>query len=397
MSTDHSRDPKDMESNETVEASSAAPATNDTNQTGETPVAQSNVNEIKLPPADTMKSQAVPVRSDVKTQAAPEAKDAASSPPPQTEAAYPSEAPPKETPIHYGRSRVVLMARDSRSLYAYWDISSIDRGRYRIGQPQGPSLLLRVYDLGDGTPGASSDGDFDLTLGQYETNAFITIPRQGRCWHCDFGILNARGEFVSLAISNAIKTPRETPAACADCGEEVWLTREYLPAAPSPPPFEGPADWRPEVDDSAREEIYRLSGGYQPVAVVSGSEQILPGAIRPVAFPVGASEQLPIPGVPTGVPVGLPSSEVFPPAEVQPRPFWLRVNTELIVYGQTEPDARVTIQGVPVELDPDGSFRVQFALPDGQQVIPVVAWSADGEQTRSVTPVVTRRTEDVNL
>jgi hypothetical protein len=68
------------------------------------------------------------------------------------------------------------------------------------------------------------------------------------------------------------------------------------------------------------------------------------------------------------------------------------VNTELIVYGQTEPDAKLSVQGRPVNLRPDGSFSLRFFLPDGKQVISVVATSSDGEQARSVIPVVTKET-----
>jgi hypothetical protein len=63
--------------------------------------------------------------------------------------------------------------------------------------------------------------------------------------------------------------------------------------------------------------------------------------------------------------------------------FWLNVNAELILYGATEPNARVTIGGQPVELQPDGSFSCRFALPDGSYKLPVVAVSADNTDGRT--------------
>lgn len=72
--------------------------------------------------------------------------------------------------------------------------------------------------------------------------------------------------------------------------------------------------------------------------------------------------------------------------------FWLVVDCELIVYGATEPDAKVTVQGRPIALRKDGTFTLRFALPDGRQEIPVVAKSARIDETRSITPVVTRKT-----
>ena len=57
------------------------------------------------------------------------------------------------------------------------------------------------------------------------------------------------------------------------------------------------------------------------------------------------------------------------------RDFHFQIDAELIVYGTTEPNARVTLQGEPVNLRSDGSFTVRFSLPDSRQIIPAVAAS----------------------
>jgi len=75
------------------------------------------------------------------------------------------------------------------------------------------------------------------------------------------------------------------------------------------------------------------------------------------------------------------------------RKFRLVVNCELIVYGATEPDAKLTVQGREVKLRHDGTFSLRFALPDGKQTIPVDATSKDGVDHRRVTPIVTRKTD----
>lgn len=69
---------------------------------------------------------------------------------------------------------------------------------------------------------------------------------------------------------------------------------------------------------------------------------------------------------------------------IRPRRFWLVADAELIVYGATEPDATLTIDGKPIKLNPDGTFRLQMAFPDGQMRFPIIAVAADGEQTRSI-------------
>ena len=67
------------------------------------------------------------------------------------------------------------------------------------------------------------------------------------------------------------------------------------------------------------------------------------------------------------------------------REFFMHVNAEVIFYGGTHPQAKVTIDGKPVALAPDGSFRYHFVFPDGNYEIPITAISPDGVETRSAT------------
>jgi uncharacterized protein len=64
------------------------------------------------------------------------------------------------------------------------------------------------------------------------------------------------------------------------------------------------------------------------------------------------------------------------------RKFWFKVNAELIVYGATEPNAKVTVAARQIRLRHDGTFSFRFALPDGRYQLPAVAVSADGEEVR---------------
>lgn len=64
------------------------------------------------------------------------------------------------------------------------------------------------------------------------------------------------------------------------------------------------------------------------------------------------------------------------------RNFFMHVNAEVIFYGGTDPLASVTVDGKPIKLAPDGSFRYHFIFPDGEFEIPIVATSPDGLETR---------------
>jgi hypothetical protein len=76
------------------------------------------------------------------------------------------------------------------------------------------------------------------------------------------------------------------------------------------------------------------------------------------------------------------------------RAFWLRVGAELIIYGATDPRARVTLMGEPINLRGDGTFTVRFALPDGVRGIPVAAVSPDEVEEREIIITVKRETTE---
>jgi len=67
----------------------------------------------------------------------------------------------------------------------------------------------------------------------------------------------------------------------------------------------------------------------------------------------------------------------------QERGFFMHVNAEVIFYGGTDPRAKVTIDGQPVALNADGTFRYHFIFPNADYEIPIIAESPDGMETRS--------------
>jgi hypothetical protein len=104
----------------------------------------------------------------------------------------------------------------------------------------------------------------------------------------------------------------------------------------------------------------------------------------------------------SAAPAGVPTSPMEAPGGISSpmgkgkdagKGFWFNVNAELIIYGATEPDAKVTIGGRGIRLRPDGSFSYRFALPDGEYELPVVAISADETDGRAAEMKFIRATE----
>ncbi len=262
---------------------------------------------------------------------------------------------PAELPHHYGDERIVLLVRDPHWTYSYWEVSQrkleIERGT--LGKAgEDAYLALRVYDVTDiRFNGKNDHGHYDIGIYDRVGNWYINTGMPGRSFIVDLGLKTQDGKFVTLARSNAVRTPRDS---VSDILDEEWM-----------------------VPDSDFERIFALSGGLSALTGASSAD------IR-----LAAGGKLPF-GIASP---GMGSLALMSPFKKKQRAFWFVLNTELIVYGATEPDAKVSIQGRPIELRPDGTFTLRFALPDGKQIIECSATSADEVETRRITPEVTRST-----
>jgi hypothetical protein len=266
----------------------------------------------------------------------------------------------EDLPVSYEEDRIALLVRDPYWVHAYWDITreTLARAQAALGEgwPEAKSIL-RVYDVtGVDFDGSNANSYFDVPLTGGASNWYINVQVPNRAYCVEIGLLSLTGEFVVLARSNVVATPRDVPS---DLTDEEWM-----------------------IPDWEFEKIYALSGGFNPEA---GSIEIREMMERSLGGLVSSGA----PG--SAVPSSLEISS--PVGKPRARAFWFRLGTELIVYGATEPDAKVTLQGRPVDLRADGTFTVRFDLPDGEQVIPAVAESADGIDRITITPIVKKKTE----
>jgi hypothetical protein len=126
------------------------------------------------------------------------------------------------------------------------------------------------------------------------------------------------------------------------------------------------------------EKIYALSGGFQVGKSSAELRELMEERLRKA--------------ITSGSGAGAVSS-LSSPVKIEKRGFFFWLECELIIYGGTEPDAAVTMQGRPVKLRPDGTFTLRYGLPDGKFVFDCHAHSADGVEERVITPIVGRSTE----
>jgi hypothetical protein len=266
---------------------------------------------------------------------------------------------PHELPPAYGGDRIVLLVRDPYWVHVYWEISRDTLlGAKKILKEEGETAqsILRVYDItGIEFDGSNAEWFFDIEIDGGANNWYVNTMVPNRTYCIEIGLLSKSGKFVMLARSNRATTPRDAPSEVSD---EEWM----IP------------DWQ-------FEQVYALSGGF---SVGTGSVELKEMMEKALGHAVSS-------GAPSSLAVSSPGMGAE--AEGRTRGFWFRLGTELIVYGATEPDAKVTLQGKPIKLRPDGTFTVRMELPDGEQVIPAVAESADGIDTITITPTVSKKTK----
>jgi len=269
---------------------------------------------------------------------------------------------PLEMPEHYGRDHAGLMARDPYWLYAYWEITAQSREalQRRLGSDwEDHRNVMRVFahapDVApEAAARAESDDYYDIELPPEAHCWYINAGRPDRCYQVAIGIRTRTGHFHALVRSNLARTPRDSFSPATD---EEWTTP---PAA----------------------ERYLYEGPAAQVGRAGGSAEL--GALMRERMAADWSSGM----------LGSMASGMLTPAAQPERGFWFQLDAELIVYGATEPDATVRVQGREVALRPDGTFSLRFLLPDGTQVIDATATSADRVFRKTITPTVRRETNE---
>jgi hypothetical protein len=264
---------------------------------------------------------------------------------------------PRDLPAGYGKDRIVVMVRDPYWLHAYWELTrhAIQRAEAALGQEWHTARpILRLLDVSSHDTTSTSESTIrDIDIHGGCNNWYIEVGNPPRSFRVDIGYLARSGRFYVLARSNVVSTPR---AGVSDVIDENWA----------------------DLDPKKADRIYAMSGGFDPTASSLELKQLFEERLRR--------------------PLGSPAVTSFGSGSWfggKQRKFWFQLDAELIVYGATEPNARVTLQGEPVKLRPDGTFTMRFSLPDSRQIIPAVATSPDGVEERTIVLAVERNTKQL--
>lgn len=324
-------------------------------------------------PADLARSSSTPMKEDSPLSAA-------------ALASVDDDLP--ELPDGYGDSRIVLLPRDPKWAYAYWDVSNIHKEAMR--QQGGERLMLRLYDVTDIDQASQSAHSMQQQdCHEMARSWYIEMPVSDRDYTIEIGYLTADDRWLLLARSAAVRVPPVYPSNWVKDQFRTVGWEESLKGrtvADLGRPEEGVEDGTTAASSPAeaalfaavqRQAAMRIAG-----SLYSSMQETLPGALSP-SGDVNMSG-LNLSGIGSGG-GGMPERS---------RKFWLVADAELIVYGATEPDATLTVGDRVVPLNPDGTFRFHVAFPDGQIDYPIRAVATDGEQSRSVSLHFERETPE---
>ena len=320
-------------------------------------------------------------------------------------------------PESYGINNIFLIARDPQWLFTYWDI---DWGSFpaNAAKDGGKKIFLKVFE-GDREEAA-------IEVNPDARNWYIPVSRSAATYHVEIGYPGAKGKWTQIARSGSATTPADalsgeesvefatlpfhlTFQRLVDIVKAAMEKGESLVSALSRLQGEGrnlafAPGKAPNWTKEQRDVLIALLGSELVDRVGLGSaeiDQIVRKELQKKLHTESASELaakgLWGPGVSSLFSgIGLWGPEVTslfsgvgaswsaqPFSEKKAREFFMHVNAEVIFYGGTHPDAKVTIDGKPVALNPDGTFRYHFKFPDGNYDIPVVAVSPDKVETRS--------------
>ncbi|HWB59655.1 MAG TPA: DUF4912 domain-containing protein [Chthoniobacteraceae bacterium] len=329
-----------------------------------------------------------------------------------------------QLPESYGANDIFLIARDPQWLFTYWDI---DWSSYPANAAKDKKVVLKVFS-GAGREEAA------IEVNPEAKNWYIPVSKPATTYHVEIGYTGAKGKWTSIARSGSATTPADALSAeesaefatlpfhltfqrLVEMVKVAMAEGETLVGALSRLQGEGrklafapgkSPNWTPEQ----RDVLIALLGSEIVDKVGMGSaeiDQLLRKELQKKLHTESASE-LAAKGWGPGVSslfsgVGLWGPEVTslfsgvgaswsaqPFSEKKSREFFMHVNAEVIFYGGTHPDAKVTIDGKPIALNADGTFRYHFKFPDGDYNIPIVAVSPDGVEARSATLSFKRET-----
>ena len=296
-------------------------------------------------------------------------------PQPASTPATPSPEPAAAPTVEGVGSWVRFEAHGPQWGFAFWGLSPADLASFS-GQ-SGRLLSLRIADVTGLEPGQPPHALQELRVDPRAEQWGVALPLGNRIYRAELGLMQAGG-WRSLACSSPTLIPGYDDAASAsDAFPTFSVVGEPIAAAAAPLPLSATPGLHERLYQSATVRVRQLGRGSEAFQELEDLEGV-GMALSDSGLGLWASGR----------------NDSGSGLVARQRSFWLVADAELIVYGATDPTATLKIGDEVVPLAADGSFRIQVPFRDGQQLYPIEAISADGEQRRSIVLKFERTTPE---
>jgi len=127
-------------------------------------------------------------------------------------------------PDTYGDNCLVMMARDPRTLFVYWDVqpARFEPLRQEWGhQLDQAVMVLRVFDItGRAEDQWAAAPFFDVDIAHDMRQYYVNLPQTGRQHRIELGLRLPGGAFISILSSNVVLLPN---GQVSDDGDAKWM------------------------------------------------------------------------------------------------------------------------------------------------------------------------------
>lgn len=292
-----------------------------------------------------------------------------------------------ELPASYGESRIVLMPRDPQWAYAYWEVS--ESHKQSVRNQGGQQLALRLCDVTDLDQVSRLPHSVQEYLCDEQAREwYLPIAVSDRDYRVEIGYRCADGRWLVLARSTPVRVPPIYPSDWVD-DHFITVPWEENLRGKTFAKLEPPEDTNLSVYNPLYDKVFKLGQGMDVQRVLGSLSHMSSYGLSSYIFPAGTGGWA---GATPGywLERGETSLEALD-SDSLTKP-WLMADAELVVYGTTEPNATVMIDGQPIKVNPDGTFRFQMAFRDGYLDYPIAAVAANGEEVAFIHMQFTRDT-----
>jgi uncharacterized protein len=291
-----------------------------------------------------------------------------------------------DLPDAYGTKKLYLVSRDPHWLFAYWDLNW-QQYQDAVRAAHDGKVFLQIY---------AADGNRlqQIQISESTRNWHLHVHQADAAYYAEIGYYRADGGFEVISRSGAAATPRDSVSWNTQArfvtipfhlsfqqlfelikghllpGEDLAEALARLQDEGFEFPFATPKGRM--LSDESHKALLEYLGGDFIRRMQVGSLEITEILRRRFEEMRSSGQWTSSVSSPFGASFGAGARE-----------FFMHVNAELIIYGGTDPKARVRVDGEDITLRPDGTFSYHFTFPDGKFHIPIEAVSPDGVEMRS--------------